>query len=224
MGSLGMPAHHCLACRSSRAPGQAGGGGDQHGRRVHLQAATAAKSSLAAAAVPTAAMAAQTWSQWLQGLLSGLRPPPQPGSHEATLEQLRAGERALYSAPGRVHAKRGASQEFMRRRKCVQLPAAAPAERRPSGGVPRLASFVLLVHRLERRCAAQQRAQKAGGSARRGACVEAAHRLSNNPAQERAGGRWVGGGGAHWAGRSLLFSWVISPANRARRSQQYAST
>ena len=41
--------------------------------------------------------------------------------------------------------------------------------------------------------------------------MEAAHRLSNDQAQKHAGGRWAGGGGAHWARRSLLFSWVIRP-------------
>ena len=37
------------------------------------------------------AMAAQGWSEWLSGLLSGLWPrlPPQPGSHEAFLEEMR---------------------------------------------------------------------------------------------------------------------------------------
>ena len=36
-------------------------------------------------------MAAQGWSEWLSGLLSGLWPrlPPQPGSHEARLEEMR---------------------------------------------------------------------------------------------------------------------------------------
>ncbi len=38
-------------------------------------------------------MAAQTWPEWLAGLLSGLWPrlPPRPGSHEAYLEEVRAG-------------------------------------------------------------------------------------------------------------------------------------
>ena len=37
-------------------------------------------------------MAAQTWPEWLSGLLSGLWPrvPPRPGSHEARLEEMRA--------------------------------------------------------------------------------------------------------------------------------------
>ena len=40
-------------------------------------------------------MASQTWPEWLSGLLSGLWPrlPPEPGSHEAFLEETRAGAR-----------------------------------------------------------------------------------------------------------------------------------
>ena len=70
-------------------------------------------------------MAPQTWSEWLQGLLASLRPPPVPGSHEATLEQFRAGERALSLAPGRVHANAGPLRSCVRRRKCAELPATA---------------------------------------------------------------------------------------------------
>lgn len=46
-------------------------------------------------AQPSDAMAASTtWLEWLAQLVSGLRAPPAPGTHEAKLEQLRVG--ALY--------------------------------------------------------------------------------------------------------------------------------
>ena len=183
-----------------------------------------------------AAMTPQTWSEWLRGLLSSLRPPPQPGSHEAHLEALHAGEGSLYLTPGADACQRGASREF---REEAQVWGAAccrrrrPAAAEPAGGhgsskqAGQRALCVLLVTHLGAGALLDKELNKPAGQRDE----ELLWKLRIDFRTIQLKNKQVGGG---WrrrralARRSLLCSWVISLRimhairSRLRQLQQLA--